>query len=104
MVANSITTGEAHYAPSTNIIRLRGEDPSRKGLTPAQCRFYKDNGYLVLPDTLTPEEAATLLDEAHDTMKHIAAGGDGVIMHNTSGREDKLPSPVGRILATFEGQ
>ena len=81
-------------------IRLRTEDSNCKGLTAAQCQFYQKNGYLVLPDILTSEETDALLNEAHDTMKYIAKGGKGVILHNAT--EVELPSPAGRVLATFE--
>lgn len=35
-------------------------------------------------------------------MKRISEGGEGIIRHNISGSGENAPSPIGRILATFE--
>jgi phytanoyl-CoA hydroxylase len=35
------------------------------GLTPSQLEFWYENGYLIIPDALTPETVAGLLEETH---------------------------------------
>lgn len=66
-----------------------------------QRDFFNTNGYLVLLNVLAGDEAATLLEEARDVMKAIATGGEGVIRHVLSDTLER-PSPIGRVLATFE--
>ncbi|KAL9640755.1 MAG: hypothetical protein Q9164_000070 [Protoblastenia rupestris] len=60
-----------------------------------------ENGYLILLEVLTAAEAAELLREAYGAMKRISEGGEGIKRHDVSGGM-KRPSPIGRILATFE--
>ncbi|KAL8794976.1 MAG: hypothetical protein Q9195_002558 [Heterodermia aff. obscurata] len=83
-------------------LHLRGEDANPRILTHAQCESYDKNGYLVLPDVMSVEEASRLLDKSHRVMKQISSGGEGVKRHDMSTVGAKRPSPVGRILATFE--
>ncbi|KAL9002913.1 MAG: hypothetical protein Q9188_004186 [Gyalolechia gomerana] len=83
------------------VLRLRGE--SQPGvLTQAQCESYKTDGYLVIPDAITSDNANGLLNEAHSVMKRVSQGGEGIIRHDISGDGENVPSPIGRILATFE--
>lgn len=72
------------------------EDP--KPLTQAQCDKFSKDGYIVLPDALSMNTTGQLLKEARDLMDMIYEGGGNIIRHE-SGQE---PSPVGRMLATFE--
>ena len=51
---------------------------------------------------MSAEEASRLLDKSHQVMKRISGGGEGVKRHDMSTVGAKRPSPVGRILATFE--
>ncbi|MCJ1413189.1 hypothetical protein MMC19_007293 [Ptychographa xylographoides] len=39
-----------------------------RGLTPAQLASYNTNGYLILPDALSPTTVSTLLTETHDLL------------------------------------
>ena len=41
-------------------------------LTPEQKQFYADNGYVVVPGLLSPEEAAIYRKEAHDLSKRLS--------------------------------
>ena len=81
---------------------MRGEDANHRILTQAQCESYEKNGYLILPDVMSAEEAREFLDKSHQVMKRISQGGEGVKRHDMSTVSAKRPSPVGRILATFE--
>jgi ectoine hydroxylase-related dioxygenase (phytanoyl-CoA dioxygenase family) len=46
-------------------------------LTPAQVDFYKENGYLMVPDALTPQE----VQELRETVARIVAGASQVTTH-----------------------
>ena len=83
-------------------LRLQAtQSSSFQGLTEAQTGSYKDHGYLILPNILRDEEATMLMMEAHGVMKIIAKGGQGIIQHDPSEKSER-PSPIGRVLATFE--
>ena len=102
VVAKFFVLGEANHSLNAVVAQLRAaQKPHLQGLTKAQCGFYNTNGYLVLPDALAANEAAMLLEEARHVMEGIATGGDGIIQHVLSGTTKK-PSPIGRVLATFE--
>lgn len=81
---------------------MRGKSADPQDLTQEQCDFYNRNGYLILPHVLTEEEATSLLKDARDVMKRISKGGDGITRHNVPTSGGKRPSPIGRVLATFE--
>ena len=51
---------------------------------------------------MSAEEASRFLGRSHQVMKRISSGGEGVKRHDMSAVGAKRPSPVGRILATFE--
>ena len=72
------------------------------GLTRTQCKFYRTNGYLVVPGALATSRANELLDETDKLMKRVSQGDEGIILHDLSRHETKGLSPVGRIFATFE--
>lgn len=90
-----------HGWNDVGILRLRGEYLPRS-LTPTHCESYKKDGYLVIPDAITSSEADNLLTTAHNIMKRVSEGGEGIIRHEIVGDGANTPSPVGRILATFE--
>lgn len=50
---------------------------ARKGLTEAQCRFWQENGYLVIPEVLSPEEVATLRRGCEALQARAASPGEG---------------------------
>lgn len=75
--------------------------PQLQGLTKEQRDFFNTNGYLALSNVLASSEATTLLEEARHVMRAIATGGEGIIRHVLSDTLER-PSPIGRVLATFE--
>lgn len=81
---------------------MRDERQPLQILSQAQCESYNKNGYLILPDALTVDQATELLGDARDVMKRISEGGEGIIRHDISGSGAKKLSPIGRVLATFE--
>ncbi|KAL9118185.1 MAG: hypothetical protein Q9187_005274 [Circinaria calcarea] len=104
-IAEVLYSGGAPDLPNHALaLRLRAESPLSQvsGLTQTQCRSYYENGYLVVPNALTISQAEDLLNQAHALKKHVSEGGEGIIRHNVSSQRSKTPSPVGRILATFE--
>ncbi|KAL8950200.1 MAG: hypothetical protein Q9222_003747 [Ikaeria aurantiellina] len=84
-----------------SVLRLRGEIRSQV-LSEAQCKSYATDGYLVIPDAITNDEATKLLNVAHTVMKRVSEGGEGITRHEISGDGAETPSPIGRVLATFE--
>ncbi|KAL8965908.1 MAG: hypothetical protein Q9183_003623 [Haloplaca sp. 2 TL-2023] len=82
-------------------LHLRGESLPRP-LTREQCDYYKTNGYLIIPNATTTEEATKLGNTAHDVMMRVFEGGEGIIRHDISENDGNALSPIGRIIATFE--
>lgn len=41
------------------------------GLSPEQVQFFEENGYLLIPDALSQETVAELLDESHKMLKEF---------------------------------
>ncbi|KAL8673983.1 MAG: hypothetical protein Q9168_001626 [Polycauliona sp. 1 TL-2023] len=84
-------------------LRLRGEDLPRGVLTQAQRESYHKDGYIVLPHAFDESQGAAVLEEARNVIKRISTGGAGITRHDMSGNSGaKRPSPIGRVLATFE--
>lgn len=101
-MANLCILNQVAQASNAGTIRLRAETTDPTILTQAQREFYNENGYLVLPNALTAKQAAESLEEARSVMKCISEGGEGIIRHEASSGEEEMPSPIGRVLATFE--
>ncbi|KAL8648842.1 MAG: hypothetical protein Q9210_004757 [Variospora velana] len=99
--ADRFAAGIANASNGLGVLRLRG-DYQNPELMPAQCTAYKTDGYLVIPEAITSDEVDKLLSEAHHLMKRVSEGGEGIIRHNVSTKGGDVPSPIGRILATFE--
>ena len=41
------------------------------GLTPEQLQFWDDNGYLIIPNALSPATVAALLSESHRLLEGL---------------------------------
>ncbi|MCJ1267763.1 hypothetical protein MMC22_007649 [Lobaria immixta] len=96
------TRYEANHSPITGVTLGRAvQKPQLQGLTKVQRHSFNTNGYLVLSNILAGDEATALLEEARDVMRAISTGGEGVIRHVLSDTMER-PSPIGRVLATFE--
>jgi len=54
--------------------RISPLDPSSlsRGLTPAQLDSYSTDGYLIIPDALTPSMISSLLDETHNLLSNFS--------------------------------
>ncbi|KAI4273896.1 MAG: hypothetical protein LQ337_004308 [Flavoplaca oasis] len=93
-----------HNATDGGTLHLRGDDLPRGVLTQAQRESYSKDGYIVLPGGVDDSQGTDLLEEVHNVIKRISTGGAGITRHDMSGNSGakKRPSPVGRVLATFE--
>ncbi|KAL8778641.1 MAG: hypothetical protein Q9213_007331 [Squamulea squamosa] len=100
--ANPLDPGGVHNMTDGGTIRLRGNDQLRGFLMEAQRESYSKDGYIVLPGAITDSQAADLLEEAQNVIKRISTGGEGITRHDMSKSGAKRPSPIGRVLATFE--
>ena len=99
----SISVSDQSNGPIEGTLRLRADSPPPQGLTQAQCESYNKEGYLILPDAIPASQLTELLEETYDTLKRITQGGKGIARHDASGGGvEKTPSPIGRLLATFE--
>ncbi|KAL8906254.1 MAG: hypothetical protein Q9171_006341 [Xanthocarpia ochracea] len=94
----------AHGVSNGGFIRLLGDDSPRGVLTQAQRASYDKNGYIILPDAVPDSQGTELLEEARNVMQRIFTGGEGIIRHDVSSGSGvkQRPSPIGRVLATFE--
>lgn len=99
ILANKLLTGVIQNDQLPDHLRLRAETEVPKPLTQAQCDKFSQDGYIVLPNTLSINTTDQLLKEALDVMDTIYKDGMNVIRHESG----QVPSPVGRMLATFEG-
>ncbi|KAL8846823.1 MAG: hypothetical protein Q9221_008109 [Calogaya cf. arnoldii] len=95
-------SGGAHNVTDGGILRLLGEP--RGVLTQAQRERFEKDGFMVLPGAFDASQGTDLLEEAHNVIKRISTGGEGITRHDMSGNDGakKRPSPIGRVLATFE--
>ncbi|KAI4235479.1 MAG: hypothetical protein LQ349_003147 [Xanthoria aureola] len=93
--------GKVNAPNDFGILHLQGEHLPRP-LTQEQCNSYKKNGYLVISNASTSQEATNLLDTTYNVMKRVSEGGEGITRHEIIGDGANAPSPVGRIIATFE--
>lgn len=84
------------------VLHLRGKSADPHEFTQEHRDFYNTNGYVILPEILTADEASSLLNDARDVMARISKGSDGIMTHDISTSGGKPPSPIGRVLATFE--
>ncbi|KAL8770613.1 MAG: hypothetical protein Q9209_003681 [Squamulea sp. 1 TL-2023] len=100
--ANPLDPGGVHNMTDGGTIRLRGDDQPRGLLMEAQRESYNKDGYIILPGAITDSQAADLLEEAQNVIKRISTGGEGITRHDMSISGAKRPSPIGRVLATFE--
>ncbi|KAI4229277.1 MAG: hypothetical protein L6R36_001025 [Xanthoria steineri] len=93
-----------HNVTDGGTLRLRGEDLPRGVLTRAQRESYNKDGYIILPGAFDDSQGTTLLEEVRNVIKRISTGGEGITRHDMSGSDGpkKRPSPIGRVLATFE--
>ncbi|KAF7888093.1 uncharacterized protein EAF02_002634 [Botrytis sinoallii] len=70
-------------------------------LSDEQLQFWRENGYLVIPDTLSESQKNHLLKTVHEAAQVLAGGGDRVQKHAYFAGQKSYVSPVGRALATL---
>ncbi|KAF7943739.1 uncharacterized protein EAE97_005809 [Botrytis byssoidea] len=70
-------------------------------LSDEQLQFWRENGYLVIPDTLSDSQKDNLLKTVHEAAQVLAGGGERVQKHTYLPGQKSYVSPVGRALATL---
>ncbi|KAL7274877.1 hypothetical protein RUND412_002192 [Rhizina undulata] len=58
-------------------------------LTPEQLSFWNDNGYLLIPDALSPETVHTLLEETRKMLDEFSLEGHPMTTFSTGGEDGK---------------
>jgi len=82
------------------MLKLRGVN-SKPLLDSERIQFWKDSGYLVVPDALSRETVSELLQCVHNTAEAIATGGPSVRQREFSKFEDSCVNPNGRVIAAL---
>ncbi|TGO50416.1 hypothetical protein BCON_0184g00210 [Botryotinia convoluta] len=70
-------------------------------LSAEQLQFWRENGYLVIPDTLSDSQKDNLLKTVHEAAQVLAGGGERVQKHAYLPGQKSYVSPVGRAIATL---
>ncbi|KAF5871943.1 putative phytanoyl- dioxygenase family protein [Botrytis fragariae] len=70
-------------------------------LSDEQLQFWRENGYLVIPDTLSDSQKDHLLKTVHEAAQVLAGGGERVQKHAYLPGQKSYVSPVGRAIATL---
>jgi len=84
------------------VLRLRGHSSELHsgGLTKEKLQFWRDEGYLVVPDALSRDCVAELLRSVNEVADILANADDKrVKSHTYDAGQDHYVSPVGRVLA-----
>ncbi|APA09587.1 hypothetical protein SS1G_06266 [Sclerotinia sclerotiorum 1980 UF-70] len=77
-------------------------DESKKGrLSEEQLQFWKDNGYLVIPNALPKEQKDLLLKTVHEAAEALASGDERVEKHSYLPGQKSYVHPCGRAIATL---
>lgn len=85
-------------APKTSVI----SDETQKGrLSNEQLQFWRDNGYLVIPNALPSDQLDLLLATVHDAAGILAHGGERVQKHSYLPGQESYVSPCGRAIASL---
>ncbi|KAM0166646.1 hypothetical protein ACHAQE_001164 [Botrytis cinerea] len=70
-------------------------------LSDEQLQFWRENGYLVIPDILSDSQKDHLLKTVHEAAQVLAGGGERVQKHSYLPGQESYVSPVGRAIATL---
>ncbi|THV44969.1 hypothetical protein BGAL_0549g00020 [Botrytis galanthina] len=70
-------------------------------LSDEQLQFWRENGYLVIPDTLSASQKDNLLKTVHEAAQVLAGGGERVQKHAYLPGQKSYVTPVGRAIATL---
>jgi len=89
-----------HQPAAPPVLRLRGAAQKWVPDT-TQMQFWKDNGYLVVPDMLSQETVTELLKCVIDSAEAIATGGPGVRRQEFSQWDKGCVNPNGRVIAAL---
>ncbi|KAA8575010.1 hypothetical protein MFRU_002g03580 [Monilinia fructicola] len=70
-------------------------------LSDEQLQFWKDNGYLIIPNALSTVQKDLLLKNVHDAAGTLARGGERVQKHSYLPGQESYVHPSGRAIATL---
>ena len=103
-LSSSLPVQELIAQPQTAspVLRLRGlsSELHHGGLNKEKLQFWRDQGYLVVPDALSRDCGAELLRSVNDIADILAnADNKRVKSHTYDVGQDQYVSPVGRVLA-----
>ncbi|KAL5114035.1 hypothetical protein ACEQ8H_008091 [Pleosporales sp. CAS-2024a] len=61
--------------------------PKTEGLTPEQLQFFNDNGYLLVPDALSPETVKELLEDTNRMLNDFSLDNHPMTKFSTGGED-----------------
>lgn len=96
-VTEVTSTGHNKTPP---VLKMRGAAQT-PALDNKQIQIWKDNGYLVIPDILSEESVADLLQCVQGSAEAIATDGALVRKQVFSGWTDACVNPNGRVIAAL---
>ncbi|KAF7863801.1 hypothetical protein EAF04_006766 [Stromatinia cepivora] len=77
-------------------------DESKKScLSDEQLQFWRENGYLVIPNALASDQKDLLLKTVHESAEALAGGGERVQKHSYLPGQKSYVHPCGRAIATL---
>lgn len=86
------------------ILKLRGFDPKEKRseVSTDDLQFWRDNGYLVIPNVIATTTCSVLVDLVKDIAARLFSEKEDVIVHSYDPNgDDKFVSPCGKVLASL---
>ncbi|QSZ37434.1 hypothetical protein DSL72_008530 [Monilinia vaccinii-corymbosi] len=99
-IINTITS-KPQSASSIPRLWVAPNEPQKGRLSDEQIQFWKDKGYLVIPNALPREQKDLLLKTVHDVAETLAGGGERVKKHFYLPGQKSYLHPSGRAIATL---
>ncbi|QDS76620.1 hypothetical protein FKW77_007823 [Venturia effusa] len=86
------------------ILKLRGLDAEGKRveLSPIDLQFWRENGYLVIPDAIAKSTCSALVNDVEDIAARLFDDKEDVIVHTYDPKgNDEFVSPCGKVIASL---
>ncbi|KAB8304354.1 hypothetical protein EYC80_003764 [Monilinia laxa] len=99
IIENTILSFLSELSVSKPHITPNEENKGR--LNDEQLQFWKDNGYLIIPNALPTIQKDLLLKNVHDAAESLARGGERVQKHSYLPGQEFYVHPSGRAIATL---
>ncbi|KAJ8066189.1 hypothetical protein OCU04_005275 [Sclerotinia nivalis] len=91
-IIGSIMQSRPHVAP---------DESKNGGLSNEQLQFWRENGYLVIPNALPSDQKDLLLKTVHESAEALAGGGERVQKHSYLPGQKSYVHPCGRAIAAL---